>query len=51
MKKEMKGMLLMIALDTYKRIEKQVLKKGGCTKTAWIREAIAEKLDKKKPNR
>jgi hypothetical protein len=48
MKKEMKGMLLMIAVDTHKRIEKEVLKKGGWSKTQWVREAIAEKLDKRK---
>jgi hypothetical protein len=48
MENKWKGMLLMISPDTHKRIEKEVLKKDGWTKTQWVREAIAEKLDKRK---
>ena len=48
MKKDWKGFCLIISPDTHKRIEKDVLKKGMATKTEWIREAIAQKLDKRK---
>ena len=48
MKNQSKGMLLMISIDTHKRIEREVLKKYGLTKTQWVRDAIAEKLSKVK---
>lgn len=45
MEKKWKKFCLLISPDTYRRIDIEVLKKEGATKTQWIREAIAQKLD------
>ncbi len=37
----------MISPATHKRIDEIILKKEGATKTQWIREAIAEKFEKR----
>jgi predicted DNA-binding protein len=48
MEKKWKSFCLVISPDTHRRIEKEVLKKEGATKTQWIREAIAEKFERRK---
>lgn len=51
MEKKWKSFCLMISPDTHRRIDSEVLKKEGATKTQWIREAIAQKLEKRNDKR
>lgn len=48
MEKKWKSFCLMISPATHKRIDEIVLRTEGATKTQWIREAIAEKFEKRK---
>jgi hypothetical protein len=48
MEKKWKKFCLLISPDTHSRIDKEVKKEEGATKTQWIRQAIAEKFDKRK---
>ena len=48
MEKKWKKFCLLISHETHRKIESEVLKREGASKTQWIREAISEKFDKRK---
>lgn len=47
MEKKWKSFCLLISPETHERINLEIKKVEGSTKTQWIREAIAEKFKKK----
>ncbi len=48
MEKKWKKFCLLISPETHRKIETEVLKQEGASKTQWIREAITEKFERRK---